>query len=217
MSTLATKYSCYVTKTYTRRVWWGIFSRISCFNSVTWPSLLRKGVIRERGEPACKPGSVEGNHSSTDYVTAALQRPTRKHAGPTLPGSCDPGYFPIWSCSRRGLPCRRVLPPTRCALTAPFHPYQHPGRISPARALRRSALCCTFRGLAPPRGYLAPCPLEPGLSSPPCPCGPGAAIARPTPRANNSSPRTAAPISTSARRLRPSRAAASASQWQAAP
>src|SRR5690606_21288715 len=33
-------------------------------------------------------------------------------------------------------------------------------------ALRRFAFCCTFRGLAPPRRYLAPCPLEPGLSSP---------------------------------------------------
>ena len=31
---------------------------------------------------------------------------------------------PIWSCSRRGLPCHRVLPPARCALTAPFHPYR---------------------------------------------------------------------------------------------
>jgi hypothetical protein len=34
------------------------------------------------------------------------------------------------------------------------------------RALRRSALCCTFRRLAPPRRYLALCPMEPGLSSP---------------------------------------------------
>ncbi len=32
--------------------------------------------------------------------------------------------FPIWSCSRRGLPCHRMLPPARCALTAPFHPYR---------------------------------------------------------------------------------------------
>ncbi len=29
----------------------------------------------------------------------------------------------------------------------------------------RSALCCTFRRLAPPRGYLALYPMEPGLSS----------------------------------------------------
>ncbi len=31
---------------------------------------------------------------------------------------------------------------------------------------RRYAFCCTFRRLAPPRRYLAPCPMEPGLSSP---------------------------------------------------
>ena len=35
--------------------------------------------------------------------------------------------FPIWSCSGWGLPCRDVLPPARCALTAPFHPYRDPG------------------------------------------------------------------------------------------
>jgi hypothetical protein len=51
-------------------------------------------------------------------------------ASSDLPGSpCGPqerarrpARFPIWSCSRWGLPCRRVLPPARCALTAPFHP-----------------------------------------------------------------------------------------------
>ena len=31
---------------------------------------------------------------------------------------------------------------------------------------RRYTLCCTGRRLAPPRRYLAPCPVEPGLSSP---------------------------------------------------
>ena len=31
---------------------------------------------------------------------------------------------------------------------------------------RRSALCCTGRRFTPPRRYLAPCPVEPGLSSP---------------------------------------------------
>ncbi len=30
---------------------------------------------------------------------------------------------------------------------------------------RRSVFCGTFRRLAPPRRYLAPCPKEPGLSS----------------------------------------------------
>ena len=92
--------------------------------------------------------------------------------GSTLPRTREgQGYFPIWPCSRWGLPCRRVLPPTRCALTAPFHPYRS------REGLRRFAFCCTFRGLTPPRRYLAPDPQEPGLSSTP---PSGAAIARPT-------------------------------------
>ena len=33
------------------------------------------------------------------------------------------------------------------------------------RSLRRFAFCCTFRGITPPRRYLALCPMEPGLSS----------------------------------------------------
>ena len=81
-----------------------------------------------------------------------LKRPTRGQRGPRQCPS-------IWSCSRRGLPCHRMLPPMRCALTAPFHPYR------PNTWLRRSALCCTFRGFTPPRRYLALCPVEPGLSS----------------------------------------------------
>ena len=56
---------------------------------------------------------------------------TSPYASSDLPGSpCGPqerapwlARFPMWSCSRWGLPCRRVLPPARCALTAPFHPY----------------------------------------------------------------------------------------------
>ena len=75
------------------------------------------------------------------------------HAGHTL-------RDPIWSCSGWSLPCHTLLPEVRCALTAPFHPYRH------VNMLRRSSLCCTCRRLAPPRRYLAPCPLEPGLSSP---------------------------------------------------
>jgi hypothetical protein len=63
--------------------------------------------------------------------------------------------FPIWSCSRRGLPCHRVLPPARCALTAPFHPYRLREEVW------RFVFCCTFRGLTSPRRYLAPCPGSP--------------------------------------------------------
>jgi len=37
--------------------------------------------------------------------------------------------------------------------------------LSRATARWRSTLCCTFRGLAPPGSYPAPCPVEFGLSS----------------------------------------------------
>ena len=101
-------------------------------------------------EPADKPGSVVGNHSSGTIVTNDLKRPTRRHRGPRY-------CLPIWSCFEWGLPSRSVLPPARCALTAPFHPYLQ---------CRRYIFCCTFRRLTPPRYYLAPCPAKPGLSSP---------------------------------------------------
>jgi len=94
-----------------------------------------------------------GNHSSGTTVTGGLKQPTRKRRGPRH-------RFPIWPCSGWGLPCRSVLPPARCALTAPFHPY-------PTHRAGRYIFCCTFRRLTPPRCYLAPCPAEPGLSSPP--------------------------------------------------
>jgi len=132
------------------------------------------------------PGWLQVGRSGSRPISRVLSGTTihlgraSPRASSDLPGnSCGPqvrarkpACFPIWSCSRWGLPCRRVLPPARCALTAPFHPCRH--RI--AAALGRSALCCTFRGLAPPRRYLAPCPVEPGLSSANL-----AAVAWPTP------------------------------------
>ena len=62
--------------------------------------------------------------------------------------------------------CRAVRrwPRTRWALTPPFHPYRCLSAKAPETGWR-FAFCCTFRRLAPPRRYLAPCPVEPGLSS----------------------------------------------------
>src|SRR6185437_2912327 len=88
---------------------------------------------------------------------------------------CQSPLLPYLALLQVGFAMPALLPRPRCALTAPFHPYRLP-RPEP-RELRRSALCCTFRGLTPPRRYLAPDPPEPGLSSPPT-CV-GAAIARP--------------------------------------
>jgi hypothetical protein len=142
--------------------------------SCIWPcgAAVHFGEKRGRWESADKPGSVVGNHSSGTAVTGSLKRPTRKRHG-------QRHCFPIWSCSRWGLPSRRMLPPARCALTAPFHPY----RSKPGGPDRRYTFCCTFRGLAPPRSYLAPRPMEPGLSSPLQRCRCNEAIAWPTPAA----------------------------------
>src|SRR5450432_1485520 len=98
------------------------------------------------------------------HVAVHLKRPTREHARAARcqwkQAPTDP--FPYLVLLQAGFAVPRLLPDARCALTAPFHPYQL--RANPA--LRRFAFCCTFRGLAPPRRYLAPYPMEPGLSSP---------------------------------------------------
>ena len=79
---------------------------------------------------------MAGKEVGSRPVSRVLSRATihlgraSPHASSDLPGNradhtrrrtvCSP----TWSCSGWGLPCRRVLPPTRCALTAPFHPYR---------------------------------------------------------------------------------------------
>ncbi len=64
------------------------------------PSPLIPRPSKKR-EPADKPGSVVGSHSSRSCVAAGLERPTRERRGQRH-GS------PIRSCSRWGLPCRSV-------------------------------------------------------------------------------------------------------------
>ena len=63
-----------------------------------------------------------GCHSSGLYVAAYLKQPTREQRGPRI-------MSPYLVLLRVGftLPC--LLPNTRCALTAPFHPYLQAGGI----------------------------------------------------------------------------------------
>ena len=92
-------------------------------------------------------------------------------------------YGHLFGLASSGVCRTGLLPDSWCALTAPFHPYHAPlrrkrrcgGTLSSLRttkaphdsgSVRRSALCCTFRRLTPPRRYLALCPMKPGLSSP---------------------------------------------------
>ncbi len=113
-----------------------------------------------RRESACKPGSVEGNHSSGTRVAASLERPTRKRGRDTaapvralLPylALLQVGFAVPSSVATDAVRSYRTVSPL------PFRARRH--------GLGRFAFCCTFRGLAPPRRYLAPRPPEPGLSS----------------------------------------------------
>ena len=104
-------------------------------------------------EPADKPGSVANSHLSRMYVTTHLKQPTRIHyAGHIgfLFGLAPGGVY----LATNGCPLRGALLP---------HPFTLTGL--PEGKRRRSSLCCTGRRLTPPRCYLAPCPMEPGLSS----------------------------------------------------
>ena len=102
---------------------------------------------------ADKPGSVMDSHSSGIHVAVHLERPTRKQCGPHL-------CFPIWSCSRWGLPCQRC-----CQRRGALLPHHFTLTGAAYATLRRYIFCGTFRRLTPPRRYLAPRPVEPGLSS----------------------------------------------------
>ena len=124
----------------------------------TGPTLGGRGG----GESACKPGSVADSHSSGTHVTMRLERPTRGHARAAHGGQRPPA--PLFGLAPGG-----VYPATDVATGAvrsyrTISPLPFPFRQSPERQWRY-IFCGTFRGLAPPRRYLAPCPVEPGLSS----------------------------------------------------
>jgi len=102
-------------------------------------------------------------------VIIPLRRPS-PNACSSLPGShartrrCElPRDFPIWPCSRWGLPCHVRCRPRGALL--PHHFTLTGTRFPEGNAPSAVSFCCTFRGLAPPRRYLASCPKEPGLSS----------------------------------------------------
>jgi hypothetical protein len=70
-----------------------------------------------------------------------------------------------------------------CHLRGALLPHHFTLTPGPACAVAgRFIFCCTFRRLAPPRSYLAPCPMEPGLSSPLPTISRNRATAWPTPR-----------------------------------
>ena len=126
----------------------------------------RRRVRREKRESACKPGSVRPTRGRPrqPFIWDARHRASRAtYPNPTRATSSD-SYLVLLQV---GFTLPRVLPRARCALTAPFHPYPEPAGVlcGAPTSIGRYIFCGTFRRLTPPRRYLAPCPVEPGLSS----------------------------------------------------
>jgi hypothetical protein len=118
------------------------------------------------GESADKPGSVVNSHSSGSHVTVRLMQPTRKHA--RARAAVLPLRLPYLALLQVGFAVPRNV------ATRAVRSYR---TVSPLPAslltLRRFIFCCTFRELALPRRYLAPCPPSPDFPPPPTPCGRG--------------------------------------------
>ena len=152
--------------------------------------LIEGGVPRGGGrlnsQRDCKPSSVspdrseDGDHLSRASIARGLVRPTR---GPFLKRSRGiqpradkerggrPLGPPIRSCSRWGLPSPSSLSRKDPASAGPTgHPaagalLPHRFTLTPTR-IGAVCLCGTFRRVAAPGSYPAPCPMELGLSSP---------------------------------------------------
>ena len=111
---------------------------------------------RRAVEWAYKPSSVVCVHLSGTAVACSLMRPTRDSCSVGLTPASEEDSPPIWPCSGRGLA-------SRCVSTPLVRSYR---TISPLPTSRRAVcFCATFRRVAPPGCYPAPCPVELGLSS----------------------------------------------------
>ena len=94
--------------------------------------------------------------SASLLTSSDLPEPSASHTDGFLFGLAPNGVCRATHCYQ----ARGALLPHPFTLTCP----------APKRMNRRSTLCCTFRGLSPPRRYLAFCSVEPGLSSIRCLC-----------------------------------------------
>lgn len=103
-----------------------------------------------------KPGSVVDSHSSRPAIAYWLKQPTRVQYGPYH-------VNPYLALLRVEFTVPRTVASRAVRSYRTLSPLPDPA----CAGHRRFALCCTSRRLAPPRRYLAPCPMEPGLSSPP--------------------------------------------------
>ena len=137
-----------------------------------WLERARGGGMRSRGRVS--EYTATGRRLRASYEGKSGSRPVSRvlsgaiiHLGPPspaassdLPGSAaGHGIASLFGLATGGVYLAAACYHLRGALLP------HHFTLTPRTG--RYIFCCTFRGLAPPRRYLAPCPVEPGLSSPP--------------------------------------------------
>ena len=97
--------------------------------------------------------------ASSNLPGSAFGNRRREHPN-TPSGALCVGLLPYLGLLRAGFTVPRAVTSRAVSSYRTFSPL--PARVNEDR---RYIFCGTFRGLTPPRCYLAPCPKEPGLSS----------------------------------------------------
>jgi hypothetical protein len=110
-------------------------------------------AIGRRNKPSSVPAEAGG------IISLGAPSPASSSSLPGTDSGAGRSSSPIWPCSGWGLPCRSCYQERGALL-----PHRFTLACAP-RGHRRSVLCCTFRRLATPGRYPAPCPAELGLSS----------------------------------------------------
>jgi hypothetical protein len=119
-----------------------------------WGKRAKTRAIRREGKKVSRPISRVLSRTiihlgcASPHTSSSLPESSASNTSGFLFGLAPGGVCRAMECYH---PCGALLP--------------HHFTLTDPRRGRRYAFCCTFRRLAPPRCYLAPCSVEPGLSS----------------------------------------------------
>ena len=128
--------------------------------SAAWEGYFAQRIKKRSSQPVSRVLSWTVIHLGRASPRASSDLPGSR-AGRTL-RSAERAQAPLFGLAPSGVYRAASCYQSRGALLP------HLFTLTGAEALRRCIFCGTFRRLAPPRRYLAPCPEEPGLSSARC-------------------------------------------------